>query len=158
MLVEDNFEILDTFEILNNLLLTWESEAHFLNSKLYLEYLKYEYPATPTEINKWKDHLLEQKLKKIYTVEDLHNTLDQMEEINELAKKLDAFTKIIINHPYQKNEIMDNLELDVKGITFPKYGWVSNLIPNQVYNTINILNTWIYNIYDISITIWFHVL
>jgi hypothetical protein len=151
----DNFEIVDNFEILNNLFLSWESNPEFLNSKLYFDYLKYDYMASSEEIEKWKKHLLDEKLKKIYTIEDLDNTLDQMDEINELVKKLDSFIQKIQKNPKQKKELLDNLELDTKGIVFPKKYWFPLLSADYLTQTIQ---RWIYNIYDISVTIWFHVL
>ena len=87
MLVDDGFEILDYSEILGCLLLEWESNPQFLNSQLYLDFLKYDVKPTTQYFEKWRDGLLEQKLEQIYTVEDLENTLNEMDEINELAKK-----------------------------------------------------------------------
>ena len=53
MLVDDGFEILDYTEILGCLLLEWESNPKFLNSQLYLDFLKYDVKPTTQDFEKW---------------------------------------------------------------------------------------------------------
>lgn len=123
MLVEEGFEIIDSMEIFNQLLLEWESNPQFLTSQLYLDFLKYDIKPTSEDFQKWKDNLLEQKLEKIYTVEDLENTLNEMEDINELASKLENFSSIILKNKPNKKNLVENLTLDVKDLKLPIIPW-----------------------------------
>ena len=157
MLVEDGFEIVDNGEIFLCLLLEWESNPQFLTSQLYLDFLKYDIKPTHTDYQKWRDSLLEQKLAHIYTVEDLENTLNEMDDINELAKKLEEFSSIIFEDKNKKKEIVENLELNVRNlkVTIPpwyeKYYYLPFDFFTRCYNFMQLVA-------DFSITIWFHIL
>ena len=157
MLVVDGFEILDNNEIFRCLLLEWESNPQFITSQLYLDFLKYDIKPTTQDYQKWKDSLLEQKLEQIYTVEDLENTLNEMDEINELAKKLEEFSSIIFQDENKKKDIVKNLELNVRNLKvhipawYEKYYYLPIEIFTQCYNFMQLVA-------DFSITFWFHIL
>lgn len=156
MLVDDGFEILDYTEILGCLLLEWESNPQFLNSQLYLDFLKYDVKPTQKDFQKWRDSLLEQKLEHIYTVEDLENTLNEMDEINELAKKLEEFSSIIFQDKNKKKNIVENLQLNVKNLVVPiipwyhKYYYLPIDLFTRCYNFMQLVA-------DFSIAFWFHI-
>lgn len=157
MLVEEGFEILDNSEIFRCLLLEWESNPQFLTSQLYLDFLKYDIKPTHENFKEWRDSLLEQKLDKIYTVEDLEQTLDEMDEINELAKKLDEFSNSIFEDKNKKKEIVKRLELNVKNLKVPLIYWYEKYyyIPIDFFTR---CYTFMQLVADFSITIWFHIL
>lgn len=157
MLEEEGFEILDNTEIFRCLLLEWESNPYFLTSQLYLDFLKYDIKPTTEDFERWKDSLLEQKLEQIYTVEDLEETLNEMEEINHLAKKLEEFSSVIFEDKNKKKDIVKNLELNVKNlrVTVPcwyeKYYYLPGELLTRCLNFIQLVA-------DFSITVWFHIL
>lgn len=156
MLVDDGFEILDYSEILGCLLLEWESNPQFLNSQLYLDFLKYDVKPTQKDFQKWRDSLLEQKLEHIYTVEDLENTLNEMDEINELAKKLEEFSNIIFQDKNKKKNIVKTLQLNVQNLVVPIIPWYHKYyyLPvdffTRCYNFMQLVA-------DFSIAFWFHI-
>ena len=156
MLVDDGFEILDYTEILGCLLLEWESNPKFLNSQLYLDFLKYDVKPTTQDFEKWRDSLLEKKLEHIYTVEDLENTLNEIDEINELAKKLEEFSNIIFQDKNKKKNIVKTLQLNVKNLVVPIIPWYHKYyyLPidffTKCYNFMQLVA-------DFSITFWFHI-
>ena len=157
MLEEEGFEILDNTEIFRCLLLEWESNPYFLTSQLYLDFLKYDIKPTTEDFERWKDSLLEQKLEQIYTVEDLEETLNEMDEINQLAKKLEEFSSVIFEDKNKKKDIVKNLELNVKNLRVTVPGWYEKYyyLPGELLT--RCLN-FIQLVADFSITVWFHIL
>ena len=157
MLEVEGFEIVDNTEIFRCLLLEWESNPQFLTSQLYLDFLKYDIKPTTEDFEKWKNSLLEQKLEQIYTVEDLEQTLDEMDEINELAKKLEEFSLVIFKDKNKKKEIINNLELNVKNLKVSIPSWYEKYYYLPVELVTRCLN-FIQLVADFSITVWFHIL
>ena len=100
--------------------------------------------------------MLEQKLEHIYTVEDLENTLNEMDEINELAKKLEEFSNIIFQDKNKKKNIVKTLQLNVKNLVVPIIPWYHKYyyLPidffTKCYNFMQLVA-------DFSITFWFHI-
>lgn len=156
MLEEEGFEVLDKTEIFKYLLLEWESNPYFLNSKLYLDFLKYDMKPSPEDFQKWRDELLEQKLEQIYTVEDLEKTLDEMEDINELALKLDEFSMTIFQNKNKKNELVKKYKLDMKDLNIPVIPWYYKYYfdPCEIIKNIT---DYLQLIADFTVTFWFHI-
>ena len=157
MLEVEGFEIVDNTEIFRCLLLEWESNPQFLTSQLYLDFLKYDIKPTTEDFEKWKNSLLEQKLEQIYTVEDLEKTLDEMDDINELAKKLEEFSLVIFQDKNKKKELENSLELNVKNLRVSVPIWYQKYYYLPVELLTRCLN-FIQLVADFSITVWFHIL
>ena len=157
MLEEEGFEVLDTTEIFKCLLLEWESNPNFLNSQLYLDFLKYDMKPNFKDFQIWRDSLLEQKLEQIYTVEDLDKTLDEMDDINELALKLDEFSQAIFENKDHKKNLVKRYKLDLENLQLPPLPWYYRyyLNPGEIIQNIK---DYLQLIADLSITFWFHIL
>ena len=157
MLQEEGFEVLDTSEIFKCLLLEWERNPNFLTYKLYLDFLKYDVKPNIKDFQKWRDSLLEQKLEQIYTVEDLDKTLDEMDDINELALKLDEFSIAIFENKNKKNDLVKKYKLDMQDLNIPVIPWYYRYYFDPC-DIVKKITDYLQIIADISITIWFHIL
>ena len=105
----------------------------------------------------WRDSLLEQKLEQIYTVEDLDKTLDEMEDINELALKLDEFSQAIFENKDHKKNLVKRYKLDLENLNLPPIPWYYRYYLNPV-EIIQNIKDYLQLIADLSITFWFHIL
>lgn len=133
----EDFEVLSGKDILYEIFLEWNNDPDFYNSRLYLIFLKYkkEWP-TLIELKEWKQNIFLKNLEEIGSVTELHDTLDNMDDINTLCQQLDAFSKLILNQE-KEDTLKDTWELQSIKIDENLLNFYYEPPKNKVYETLN---------------------
>lgn len=104
----NDFVILTQKEILDSLFEKWIHKPDFNEIHLYQVYQKYqEHWPTPKELKEWKDKMFFSKLKIVNSIEGLSDTLDEMDEV---SRKLEEFSFIVLSCQEEFKYLYDNLE------------------------------------------------
>lgn len=103
-----DFFIVSHKEILDSMFEKWLHQPDFNEIHLYQVYQKYQdYWPTPMELKEWKDKMFNSKLNIVNSVEDLNDTLDEMDEV---SRKLEEFSFIVLSCQEEFKYLYDNLE------------------------------------------------
>jgi hypothetical protein len=142
---KDDFIIIPDKQILFNVFQEWNTNPDYLNSELFLEFLKFK-DSWPTkeELSSWKKEMFLEKLCQVNNIEELEDTLDNMDEVNELLKRLEEFEKII---PVNENEIKLELEAinNYDNELLEPYLEKEQNLEEKILNTFNSLFIYVYD-------------
>jgi hypothetical protein len=154
----EDFTVIDNGEILSEIFQEWLHNPEFKKSELYFGFLKYRNNSlTEEDIKKWKDDVFLKNLNDTASVNELHDTLDQMDELNELVIQLDQFNQMILNE-IEIKKTRDNLLLDMQDkVTFkqpshiPFYDINYDLLNFKDNFVVQRINSWFHIFYDYTV-------
>jgi|TARA_B110001469_G_C9622529_1_gene310411 hypothetical protein len=143
----EGFEVISDKEFLHQIFQEWNTNPNYSNIDLYLAFLRFKRSwPTPDELEEWKLEAYLNNIQNICNVEDLHNTLDNQDDINSLCQRLDEFSNIVMTQEVEikKKWEEEKINFDSKMLTY-----YSQNDTNTNY-LFKYLNSWWNTIYDYS--------
>lgn len=113
-----DFEIICDKEFMYQLFIEWCANPLMTNDELYAKYLEYDWRQPKSfDLEKWKQEIFIRKLSEVSNIQELEETLDDMEEIKLVCEKLDTFGDLIFTEKKKvQTEIQKNIESNQKHI------------------------------------------